>query len=272
MLTIKNMYKKYKDFQLEDINLCLSKGRVMGVVGKKGAGKSSVVNAIANLIPIDSGEIKIFDKRYERDEIEIKEKTAFVFEKSSYYKEFTPKKYGEIVGVFYNEWNMNKYQEYLKRFCVNKEQKIGELTAEKTLAVHVAFSLSYNANLIVVDGVEKIDEEEVLSALKEYAEKGDKSVLFTGEDASTLEKIVDCVTIMNKGRIVCSGEKDELIGRYRIVKGKVEDLGLIDSKRIFGLKKGQSDFKALIESGGDFIEDFEFRRPKLDEIVGYLCS
>ena len=62
ILEIKNLSKKYEEFELKDINLSLQKGMIMGLIGENGAGKSTTIKAILNLINTDNGEVKIFGK------------------------------------------------------------------------------------------------------------------------------------------------------------------------------------------------------------------
>ena len=79
ILSIKNLNKKYDNFELKNINIDIPKGVIVGFIGENGAGKTTTIKSILNLINIDSGTIKMFDMDYKLNEKEIKEKIGVVF-------------------------------------------------------------------------------------------------------------------------------------------------------------------------------------------------
>ena len=80
ILQVKDLCKKYDDFALDHVSFSLPCGCIMGLIGENGAGKSTTMKAILNLIHCDQGDIQIFGKDHIRDEIEIKEQIGVVFD------------------------------------------------------------------------------------------------------------------------------------------------------------------------------------------------
>lgn len=82
VLEIKNLSKKYQNFTLKDINLQLPKGTIMGIIGENGAGKSTTIKLILNVIEKEQGEIKIFGKDHQKQEKELKQEIGVVLDDS----------------------------------------------------------------------------------------------------------------------------------------------------------------------------------------------
>ena len=97
VIEVKELSKKYKDFELKDINLSLQKGMIMGFIGENGAGKTTTIKAILNLINPTSGEIKIFELDNKKEEEKIKEDIGVVLDISII---ITMSFVSLIVGIF----------------------------------------------------------------------------------------------------------------------------------------------------------------------------
>ena len=78
LLEVKNLCKKYNGFELKNVNIELPKGIIMGLIGENGAGKSTTIKSILNIINTDNGDIKIFGLDIKKDEKRIKEIMEFI--------------------------------------------------------------------------------------------------------------------------------------------------------------------------------------------------
>ena len=104
VIKIKNLCKKYKDFELKNINLEIKKGTIMGLIGENGAGKSTTIKSILNVINRDKGIIKIFGLDNIKDEKEIKQDIGVVLDDSFLSEYLTPMDINKIMKRFYKNW------------------------------------------------------------------------------------------------------------------------------------------------------------------------
>ena len=105
-IEIRHLTKTYKDFRLQDINLTLPAGTVMGLVGSNGAGKSTLIQSILGLKSSTYDTVRILGKDLKTQEKEIKEDIAVILDVSHYNLEFTPIFIGNMLSRIYKNWDM----------------------------------------------------------------------------------------------------------------------------------------------------------------------
>jgi len=127
-LDVKNLNKKYENFQLKDVSFQLEKGYIMGFIGPNGAGKTTTIKSILNLIHIDSGEICILGKNVMDHEMELKQDIGYAFGGIDYYTRSKIKKVTNVIKNFYTNWDDAAYSKYLKLFNLDENKKIIELS------------------------------------------------------------------------------------------------------------------------------------------------
>jgi len=262
ILEIKNISKKFKDFELKDISFELKKGYVMGFIGPNGSGKTTIIKLILNLLNKNSGEIKVFGKDNVRDEIFIKDKIGFVFEENHYYEHLTIKKMKNIVAPFYSKWSDEDFNKYLTRFNLDENKKIGNLSKGNKIKFALAIALSHNAELLILDeptsGLDPLFRNEFCDILREFIQDENRAVLFSTHITSDLENVADFVTYINRGELVFSEEKDSLLQKYCIVKGDIslleKSLSLKD--KFVSYKVNSYGFEALTKKREEIFEEF----------------
>ena len=117
-LDIKNLNKKYKDFQLKDVSFQLEKGYIMGFIGANGAGKTTTIKSILNMIHLDSGEVHIFGKNMVEHELELKQDIGFAFGGIDFYTRSKIKKLTNVIKKFYKNWDEESYYKYLRKIQI----------------------------------------------------------------------------------------------------------------------------------------------------------
>lgn len=132
-LNIRNLNKKYPDFELKDVSFQLEKGYIMGFIGANGAGKTTTIKSILNMIQMDSGEISVFGKNITEHETELKQEIGCAFGDIDFYTRSKIKTLTNITKRFYKNWNDETYYNYLKRFRLDENKKIAELSTGMNL-------------------------------------------------------------------------------------------------------------------------------------------
>lgn len=235
-IEIKGITKKYDGFTLDNVSFDVPKGSIMGFIGQNGAGKSTTIRSLLNIIPVDGGEIKLFGLDHIKNEKEIKERIAVVFDELPFHDIFNAKDMSSIFEGIYQKWNRNEYMRYLDRFQLPRKKKIGEFSKGMKMKLQIACALSHEAELLVMDeptsGLDPVVRDEILHIFMEYLENGERSILMSSHITSDLEKIADSITYIDKGKILLSGYKDEILETHGIIKCSKEQLSEIDSSDI----------------------------------------
>lgn len=221
ILEIKNLSKNFKDFSLNNLNLIIPRGVIMGLIGENGAGKSTTINCILNEIGKSTGEIYIFGKDHIVAETKIKDKIGVVFDENHFPDIFTPKEVGKCMSGIFSNWEWSTYNNYLKQFELPENKNIKDFS--KGMKVKLAFSvaLSHRAEFLILDeatsGLDPIIRDDILDILIDFVQNENHSVLVSSHITSDLEKIADYITFLHKGKIVFSYLKDDLIDNYGII-------------------------------------------------------
>lgn len=277
LLELRNVGKKYKEFELKDISFHLEKGYIMGFIGPNGAGKSTTIKLIMNLLKKDQGEIKIFGMDYREKELEIKQRIGFVYDENYFYEELSMIEMKKIIAPFYSSWDEKAFQRYVKDFNLSPKQKIKELSKGMKMKYSLALALSHNADLIIMDeptsGLDPIIRNELLDILYTIIQDEEKGILFSTHNTSDLDKIADYITFINNGEMVFSKPKDEIMDQYKIIKGGKEILNGTIREKLIGIKEHSVGFEALTSNSEVLKKELGNRivieEPCLEDIMLY---
>lgn len=276
VLEINNITKDYKKFKIDNISFNLPKGYIMGFIGANGAGKTTTIKLILNMIKRDSGEIKVFGLDNIREEERIKEQIGVVFDECYYLEDWTLNDVEKAVSIFYKNWNSSIYEKYLKEFNLARDKKVKDLSRGMRMKLMIAVAFSHEAKLLILDeptsGLDPLARDEFLDILRDYIEDEEKSVIFSSHITSDIEKIADYITYINNGKIIFTGEKDEFLEKYCIIKGGKEDITESQKKEIIGLRIHSTGFEGLIElkKAVGFSSKVIIEKASLDEIMIYM--
>ena len=276
VLEINNITKDYKKFKIDNISFNLPKGYIMGFIGANGAGKTTTIKLILNMIKRDSGEIKVFGLDNIREEERIKEQIGVVFDECYYLEDWTLNDVEKAVSMFYKNWNSSIYEKYLKEFNLARDKKVKDLSRGMRMKLMIAVAFSHEAKLLILDeptsGLDPVARDEFLDILRDYIEDEEKSVIFSSHITSDIEKIADYITYINNGKIIFTGEKDEFLEKYCIIKGGKGDITESQKKEIIGLRIHSTGFEGLIElkKAVGFSSKVIIEKASLDEIMIYM--
>lgn len=249
ILEVSDLSKSYRDFSLKNINFNLERGYIMGFIGPNGAGKSTTIRLIMNLIKRDSGDIKVFGLDNIKNEKKIKQKIGFVYDENYFYEDLNLMEMKDIIAPFYKCWDEKIFKQYFSNFDLPKKKKIKELSKGMKMKYSLALALSHGAELIIMDeptsGLDPVFRSEMLEILCSVLQDENKSIFFSTHITSDLEKIADYITFINKGEIVFSEQKDDILENYAIVKGKKGILDIDMRKRFVSIKENAFGFEAL---------------------------
>ncbi|KEZ86701.1 sodium ABC transporter ATP-binding protein [Clostridium sulfidigenes] len=274
IIEIKNLTKEYEDFKLDNISFSLDRGYIMGFIGENGAGKTTTIKLIMNLLKRDEGEIEIFGKDNIDNEREIKERIGFVYDECFYYENLSIKDNEKIISGFYKRWNTKVFENYLRKFNLNKKQKVKELSKGMKMKFAIALALSHNAEFLILDepasGLDPVMRRDILDVFQEVIQDENVGILISSHIISDLEKISDYITYIQKGKIVFSKATSELMEEYKIIKGDKALLSKLDEKVIYGLRETPYGFEGIIKDKHiekSIRQKIVSEKPSLEEIM-----
>lgn len=274
MLEITNLCKEYKGFKLDNVSLQLPKGFIMGLVGKNGAGKSTTIKSIMNMLDFQ-GEILVNGYDNVIKETAVKQNVGIVVDQPFFPIIFTLEQVEKYVGAFYENWDSDKYYKLLNKFGLMPKKKVSELSRGMGVKLQLAVALSHKAKLLVLDeptsGLDPVARDELMDILMEYIEDGENSVLFSTHISADLEKIADYVTILSNGKVFYTGEKDVLLEKYVIIKGDYKKVDGLE-KDLIGMRRYGDSFEAMaLREKYVLCEEnlFQAENAKIDDILIY---
>lgn len=252
ILEVKCLTKDFGDFVLDKLTFAVPKGVIMGLVGENGAGKSTTINCILNEISKTDGDIEIFGKDYLSEEIEIKDKIGVVFDENHFPDVFTPNEIGTYMSGIYSKWERNTYINYLSKFELPADKKVKDFSKGMKVKLAFAVALSHKAELLILDeatsGLDPIIRDDILDILIDFVQDENHSVLVSSHITSDLEKVADYITFLNKGKLVFSQLKDELVDNYGVISCGAMIFDNLDKSEIIAYRKEDYQYKVLVKN------------------------
>lgn len=222
LLSVQGICKHYPGFSLENVSFSLSPKHIMGLIGKNGAGKSTTLKSILNMVSPEDGSVTMFQKDFFQHEKECKQRIGVVLGGIDFYP---LKKLSAITAVtqkFYTDWDQDQYQKYIKRFDLNENKKFKELSNGLKVKYLLALALSHHAELLILDeptsGLDPVSREELLHIFRQIVKSENCSILFSTHITSDLDRCADDITYIQNGRVLQSADKDTFLRSFEHLK------------------------------------------------------
>lgn len=265
ILEVKNICKRYDGFELKNVNLSLPKGMIMGLIGENGAGKSTTIKAILNIINTDSGEVKIFGLDNKKCEKELKEDIGVVLDDSFLSDYLNPKDINKIMKNIYKRWDEKLFFKYMDDFKLPIDKLSKDYSSGMKMKLKIAVALSHHPKLLLLDeptsGLDPIARNEVLDIFQEFIQDENNSILVSTHITSDLENIADYITFIHEGEIILSKSRDELLENYGIARCTEKEFNKIEKNDFIKYKKNKYEYDVLVK------DKFEFRKKYNIEII-----
>lgn len=248
-LEIRNLSKKYTDFTLDKVNLTLPKGCIMGFIGENGAGKSTTIKLVLDLVQSDTGEVCVLGANSVANNKSIKENIGVVMDESSFPDNLNILNINGIMKKCYKTWDSERFLRFADKFALPLKKPVSGYSKGMKMKLSIAVALSHDCKLLILDeatsGLDPIARDEILDVFLEFIQDENNSILVSSHIISDLEKICDYITFIHKGKIIFSEQKDELKCKYTIIKCTQEEYKTIDTGAIIGTRKNAFGVECL---------------------------
>lgn len=249
-LEIKNLTKTYESFKLDNLNLTLPKGCILGLIGENGAGKSTTIKLILDIVKKDSGTVTIMG-RDNQDNLQIaKQDIGVVLDEVGLPECLNSFQIEKIMAYTFKNWDKKLYFSYLDKFSIPKIKQFKELSRGTKMKLGIAVALSHHPKLLILDeatsGLDPVIRDEIVDIFCEFTRDENHSVLISSHIVSDLEKICDYIAFLHKGRLMLFDEKDALMEKYGLIQCSKEELEVLSPDAVKAKKETPYNATALV--------------------------
>lgn len=249
ILEVRNLTKQYADFTLDHVSFSIPKGTIMGLIGENGAGKSTTINAILDLIHKDDGTVTFWGQELSSAK-QLKEDIGVVFDGINFYETLTAAKVGKISQTAYKQWEDRLYREYLNRFQLPTDKEIKTFSKGMKMKLCIAVALSHRPKLLILDeatsGLDPVMRDDILDVFLEFVQDEEHSIMISSHITTDLEKVADNITFIHHGKVLFCKAKDELLYQYGIVRCGAAVFDEIDKSEILAYRKEDYQWNVLV--------------------------
>ncbi len=237
IVSVKNLVKRYGDLvALDHLSFEVKEGEIFGLLGPNGSGKTTAINCILSLLNYDKGEIKLFEKPMAPDAYSIKRDIGIIMQDVAVFEELTVY---ENINYFCSLYIKDKekrkqlVEEALDFVALNEFRKFypKKLSGGLLRRLNIACGIAHKPKLIILDeptvAVDPQSRNNILDGIKKLNEQG-ATVIYTSHYMEEVEQLCSRIMIMDKGKVIATGSKEEL-------KGMI-NLGEKITAEVFGLE------------------------------------
>lgn len=260
MVSVWNLTKNYGDFSL-NVTMDIPEGRITGLVGKNGAGKSTAIKAILGLICPDGGSVKVFGKNALELTPEDKKQIGVALSDSGFSNYLTLRDIAKILDKMYDNFDKKTFLETCIRYGLPENKLIQKFSTGMKAKLRVLVALSHDAKLLIMDeptaGMDVEARNEILDIIREYlTEKEDRSVLITSHIATDLEGLCDDIYLIHQGKILLHEDTDVILSEYAVLKVEESEFQKLDQKYILSCKQEAFGYCCLTDQKQYYVENY----------------
>lgn len=260
MISIENLVKKYDGFEL-NISMEIPSGKVSGLVGKNGAGKSTTIKSILGLVKPNSGKVVLLGKDVTDITARDKQKLGVALSESGFSGYLTVKDVTDIMKNMYQDFNADSFRKLCRKFDLPMDKRIKDFSTGMKAKLRVLTALSHKARLLIMDeptsGLDVEARNEILDMLRDYlVENEDCSILISSHISSDLEGLCDDIYLIHKGRIILHEDTDKILSNYGILKMDGETYEKMDRSHILEAKKESYGYRCLSDEKQYYVENY----------------
>lgn len=249
-LELKGLEKRYSDFCLGPLDLTLPGGTICGLIGENGAGKSTTIRLILDILQRDGGSIRVLGQENSAAPQRIKTEVGVVLEGGGLPGTMNPVQIGRMMADIYPNWDAAAYKDYCHRFGLPEKKAFGAFSKGMRMKQCIAVALSHHPKLLLLDeatsGLDPVARDELLDILLDFARDEDHSILISSHIVSDLEKLCDTIAFLHKGHLMLCEDKDTLRDEYALWHGSAAEFAALDPAAVRGKRVTPYGAEALV--------------------------
>ena len=211
----------------QNLSFDVPKGRILGLLGKNGTGKTTTINILSGFLQPRSGECYILGEKIGEMNPLTRQRIGLLIEGHVQYQFMTIEQIERFYSSFYPNWKREAYYELMSRLQVAPKQRINRMSCGQRSQVALGLILAQDPEVLVLDdfslGLDPGYRRLFVDYLREYAKAENKTVFLTSHIIQDMERLIDDCIIMDYGRILIQMPVDELLGKFRRYTGNVRE-------------------------------------------------
>lgn len=274
-LEIRHLTKEYPGFRLDDLSLTLPGGCVLGLIGENGAGKSTTIRLILDIVRRDGGTVTVLG-RDNRSEFRLtREEVGVVFDETGLPECLTAEQTGTFLSRMYRGWDAAEFARLTEKFALPPKKPLKDYSRGMRMKLGIAAALSHNARLLLLDeptgGLDPVARDEVVEMLREFTRPEDHSILISSHIVSDLEKLCDYVAFLHQGKLILCGEKDRVCEEYAAVFCTPEELSALREDAVVYRRDTGFGCEAVVRRG-NVPEGMKSRPVGIEELFLFMVK
>ncbi len=221
-ISLAHVSKRYRHFSLSDVSLEFPRGTVAGLIGPNGAGKSTTMRIMMGLVTPDGGAVSVLGQPVSSNQASAKLEMGYYAEDMRLYKRETIGWHLQFVRSMYPGWDDAYAGLMLDRFGLKADQRVKGLSHGQRVKALLLLILARRPQLLILDepttGLDPVARHEVLTELMRVVEDEERTILLSSHNTQDIEKLCDSVTFIDRGQVIASGGRDELLERWRRIR------------------------------------------------------
>lgn len=249
-LEIRNLTKNFPGFMLDDLSLTLPSGCIMGLVGENGAGKSTTIKLILDMLHKDSGTVTVLG-RDNQDAMQLtKEDIGVVLDEVGIPECLTVRQIAKVMKHSFRNWDDAEFGRIVHRFSLPENKPFKDFSRGMKMKLGIAIALSHGSKLLLLDeatsGLDPVVRDEVVGMLSDFTRDETHSVLISSHIVSDLEKLCDYIAFLHNGKLLLCEEKDQLLAEYGIIHCTAQQLAALDAGAVKYTKTSPYGVEAIV--------------------------
>ena len=279
MLEINGLVKKYKDFTL-NCSMKVERGRITGLVGENGAGKSTTFKAALGLISYDDGNIRLMGKVPSELTESEKRKIGVTLAESGFSGYLKVKDIVPVMAAMYPDFDRARFIDLCHKFSIPRDKYIKEFSTGMKAKLKVLAAVTHKAEFLLLDepttGLDVTARESILDLLREYMEEDEsRSILISSHISTDLEGLCDDIYIIHEGKVVLHEEMDNLLNEYGLIKADDSQYTKLDKEYILSVRRTPYGYDCLTDQGRFYKENYPdliVENGSLDETITMMTG
>lgn len=277
-LELKNITKHYGDFTL-DCTMELQPGRVTGLIGRNGAGKSTTFKALLGLIHMDGGMILADGREIKEWSLKEKEKLGVVLSESGFSGYLTVLDIVSILKSMYQKFDKEDFLAKCNHFSIPLKKQIKEFSTGMKAKLKVLTAISHEAAVLILDeptaGLDVMAREEILDMLHDYMQEEQNSILISSHISSDLEALCDDIYLIDNGKIILHEDTHVLLDEYAVLKVSEEQYQTLDKTYLLAVKEDSFGYRCLTNEKQFYLENYKeltIEKGSIDGVYSILVT
>lgn len=274
MIELQDVQKNYNNFQLH-LSMEIPDGKITGLVGKNGAGKSTVIKLILGLTKPEEGKVSVLGTTADKLTALDKQKIGVSMAEAGFSKQFRLVDVKQILAKLYTDFNKTEFEKKCQELGLPENKKLRDYSTGMRAKLRAVIAMSHSAKLLIMDeptaGLDVEARNGILDMLREYvAQDEERTVLITSHIASDLENLCDDIYLIQEGKLLLHEETDAIVEKYGILKADEKQYAALEKDFILKTQKESYGYACLTNEKQYYQENYPqlvIEKGGIDEII-----